>query len=132
MARIGHILRLLGAFGIAAVALLALARVFAGASNIVQRECYRAAEAIGIMSPNGPLGGQIAGFNYQRSPEWVHVVAEFVASLVAFLIPVIAGLLIFQRLALGPLHLRATLCGHCGSRLHNLKTPACHCCGASL
>ena len=54
------------------------------ASLVVRRECYRAAELVGIMNPSGDLGGQVAGFNYQRHPAWVHPVAEFIAGSIAF------------------------------------------------
>jgi hypothetical protein len=95
---------------------------------IVQREIYRAAEALGIMQAGGPLAGQIKGFNYLRSPEWMHPLSQFLGAAIGYGPALIVALLCFHRLAFGRFNLRATLCGNCGSALHQLREPRCPTC----
>ncbi len=101
---------------------------------IVKRECFRVAELIGIMDPKGDLGGQVAGFNYQRHPRWVHWASDGVAALGAYGGPAALGLLVMHRVGRGPLRLRATVCGKCGGEFRAIGVEAsgqlaCACCG---
>ncbi len=97
---------------------------------VATRETYRLAEITGIMTRTGNLGGQILGYNYLRSPAWMHPTAHFVGAAVGFGPALVLALLTFERVAFGPL--RATLCGRCGRRLRNLSRPACPACGAEF
>jgi hypothetical protein len=95
-----------------------------------RREVYRAAEFAGLMNPTGPLGGQIKGFNYQRNPAWVHLVASVLGAAAGFGPVLVATLLLYHRIAYGPF--AATLCGRCGATLRNLAEPRCPRCRADL
>jgi hypothetical protein len=95
---------------------------------IAMRETYRLGELTGIMHRGGNLGGQIMGYNYLRSPAWMHPMAHLVGALAGYGPALVLALLAFDRIAFGPL--RATLCGRCGRRLEHLSRPACPACGA--
>jgi len=93
------------------------------------RELFRFFEAVGIMNPNGPLGGQILGFNYQRQPEWAHWAAGGMASAAGYGAALVGSILIIRRVSGAS---RATLCGRCGSRIKNAKEMRCASCGGEL
>jgi hypothetical protein len=122
---------LLGILGAAAVFLLLAYPCFI-LNLYCLRECYRLATLAGLLDPSAGLGGQILGFNYARNPEWVRSVCGVVATLIGFAPAVTAGLWIFERVARGPIHWRATICGRCGDVLHGLQKPKCPACGSPL
>lgn len=93
------------------------------------RETHRVAEWVGVMDPKGDLGGQVAGFNYQRHPSWVYPVGQALGAAVAFGPGVVISLLVMQRVGLG---WRATLCGKCGARMKGLDGPRCAACGGEF
>jgi hypothetical protein len=130
--RVLRALRLCAAFLIAAAIIAAGHIPLLHLDLLVQRETLRAAETVGIMNPAGPLGGQIKGFNYQRYPEWVHPAAKCLAALVAYGPSVALLLLLFHRVGIGPLKLRATVCGNCGAELRNLREARCPACKEAL
>lgn len=100
-------------------------------SLVLRREMYRLCERVGIMSSNGALGGQVAGFNYQRNPAWVHPVAASVSQWIATLPLVVLALIVFQRAALGKFGAGETVCGACGRRFgarpEESGVPVCAC-----
>jgi hypothetical protein len=117
---------------IGATAMDALAWPSFWTSLVVRRECYRLAEFVGIMDPSGSLGGQVAGYNFQRSPAWVHPASEFIAAVIGFAPALALALLLMHRIGFGPLGWRATLCGRCGAKLRGLTEPRCAACGAEF
>jgi hypothetical protein len=116
---------------------LAGAALFAAAASpsfwlslVGMRETYRLAEMTRVMDRSKGLGGQVLGYNYLRSPEWVHPLARASGAAAGFGPALIASLLLFERIAHGPL--RVTLCGNCGRRLRGLTEPACPFCSATF
>ena len=109
---------------------LVLFAVLCGPASIarlyVVRETYRLAELLGVMDPQGALGGQIMGFNYQREPAWAHWATWCIGTLVAFG-PVV--LVTLGAATAGVIGTRHTLCGGCGSVLRGLAEPRCPRCG---
>ena len=97
-----------------------------GALNC-QKWCYQAFEQVGIMHRGGPLGGQVVGFSFQRSPGWAHWAAVFISTLVAFLPALSLAALTQARIM--P---RGTWCGACGGLLKGLREPRCPWCGKEL
>ena len=94
---------------------------------ITIRETHRAAELVGIMNPNGDLGGQVARFNYQRNPRWVYPVGQVLAAAVAYGPGLVFSLLVMERVTKG--RLRVSVCGRCGARMRELKEAKCAACG---
>lgn len=97
---------------------------------ITLRETHRAAEWVGIMDPNGDLGGQVAGFNYQRHPRWVYSVGQVAGAAVAFGPGLVVSLLVLERVGFG--RARVSVCGKCGARMRGLKEPRCAACGVEF
>ncbi len=114
-----------------AAVFIVLAGAYPGAWGVTysRRECYRLFELVGIMKTGGPLGGQIAGFNYQRNPAWAHSVAIF-ASVSLVFGPILLGAGVAHRAITG--RARETRCGVCGGVLRGLREARCPHCGCLL
>lgn len=94
-----------------------------------RREAYKLFERVGIMTPGGPLGGQILGHNYQRNPEWAHVVAIGATGTLAFSPSLLAAIGVHRALTRGS---RRTRCGRCGAVLEKLASAQCPACKEPL
>lgn len=119
-----------------ALGVVASLLVFAGLSRVSQRvywltmrETLRSAERVGIMDPNGNLGGQILGYNYQREPRWVHEVGRVLAAAAGYGPAMVLSLLVLHRVGVGRFGWRDTMCGKCGVRMQGLSEPRCAACG---
>jgi hypothetical protein len=99
---------------------------------LVMREVLRAADWAGLVDRGGGLGGQILGYNFLRNPEWVREVARVVAAAVGFGPALVAALLVMQRVGLGPIGWRDSVCGKCGARMRGLSEPRCAACGGEF
>jgi hypothetical protein len=105
---------------VAAVVFCAMAYASSRLYWITIRETHRAAEWVGIMDPNGDLGGQVARFNYQRNPRWVYPVGQVMGAAVAYGPALVAALLVMERVERGSW--RASVCGKCGARMRRRDT----------
>lgn len=94
-----------------------------------RREAYKLFERVGIMTPGGALGGQILGHNYQRNPEWAHVVAIGATGTLAFSPSLLAAIGVHRALTRGS---RRTRCGRCGAVLEQLASAQCPACKEPL
>ena len=94
-----------------------------------RREAYKLFERVGIMTPGGALGGQILGHNYQRNPEWAHVVAIGATGTLAFSPSLLAAIGVHRALTRGS---RRTRCGRCGAVLEKLASAQCPACKEPL
>lgn len=94
-----------------------------------RREAYKLFERVGIMTPGGALGGQILGHNYQRSPDWAHLVAIGTSGVLAFTPALLAAIGAHRALTRAS---RRTRCGRCGAVLEKLASAQCPACKEPL
>lgn len=89
------------------------------------RAGYVTAEWVGVMDTARGLGGQVAGHNYYRYPEWAHWPIGGLAAAVSYA-PAIVLAVITMRWVSGSS--RVTRCGACGRAVTGATGPVCpHC-----
>lgn len=91
----------------------------------VMRAEYHVLESLGVMNTAGPLGGQVAGRNYFREPDWVHAPVHAVGYFAGHLALIVAGLVLYHRVVFGAWRTRVTLCGQCALPMPGSLQCAC-------